>query len=140
MILTKYIALLDEKRILLGKIIGNTESQIRLIRQQKMVGIKRLLRARRQLLDELAELAELVQREAAGLCWNDCAEVQAIRRQIQQAEQQLLAASSLAVQLALNEKKRIAEQMRRNSQARDIQQTYIGRWYQGISRGFSRKV
>ena len=137
MILTKYIALLDEKRILLGKIIGNTESQIRLIRQQKMVGIKRLLRARRQLLDELAEL---VQREAAGLCWNDCAEVQAIRRQIQQAEQQLLAASSLAVQLALNEKKRIAEQMRRNSQARDIQQTYIGRWYQGISRGFSRKV
>lgn len=90
MILTEYIALLDEKRILLGKIIGNTESQIRLIRQQKMVGIKRLLRARRQLLDELAEL---VQREAAGLCCNDCAEVQAIRRQIQQAEQQLLAAS-----------------------------------------------
>ena len=143
MILTEYIALLDEKRILLGKIIGNTESQIRLIRQQKMVGIKRLLRARRQLLDELAELAELaelVQREAAGLCWNDCAEVQAIRRQIQQAEQQLLAASSLAVQLALNEKKRIADQMRGNSQAREIHQTYIGRWYQGVSRGFSRKV
>ena len=137
MILTEYIALLDEKRILLGKIIGNTESQIRLIRQQKMVGIKRLLRARRQLL---VELAELVQREAAGLCCNDCAEVQAIRRQIQQAEQQLLAASSLAVQLALNEKKRIADQMRGNSQAREIHQTYIGRWYQGVSRGFSRKV
>ena len=137
MILTKYIALLDEKRILLGKIIGNTESQIRLIRQQKMVGMKRLLRVRRQLLDEMAEL---VQREAPGLFWNDCADVQALRRQIQQAEQQLLAASSLAVQLALNEKKRIAEQMRRNSQAREIQQTYIGRWYQGISRGFSRKV
>jgi len=137
MILTEYIALLDEKTKLLGKIIGNTESQIRLIRQQKMVGIKRLLRVRRQLLDEMAEL---VQREAAGLCWNDRADVQALRRQIQQAEQQLLAASSLAVQLALNEKKRIAEQMRRNSQAREIQQTYIGRWYQGISRGFSRKV
>ena len=82
MILAEYIALLDEKRILLRKIIGNTESQIRLIRQQKMVGIKRLLRVRRQLL---AELDELVQREAAGLCWNERADVQDIRRQIRQA-------------------------------------------------------
>ena len=137
MILIEYIALLDEKTKLLGKIIGNTESQIRLIRQQKMVGIKRLLRARRQLLDELAEL---IQWEAAGLCWDDLAEVKELRRQIWQAEQQLIAASSLAVQLALNEKKRIADQMRGNSQAREIHQTYIGRWYQGVSRGFSRKV
>lgn len=137
MILIEYIVLLDEKTKLLGKIIGNTESQIRLIRQQKMVGIKRLLRVRRQLLDKMAEL---VQREAAGLCWNDRADVQALRRQIQQAEQQLLAVSSLAVQLALNEKKRIADQMRGNSQAREIHQTYIGRWYQGLTRGFSRKV
>lgn len=137
MILAEYIALLDEKRILLRKIIGNTESQIRLIRQQKMVGIKRLLRVRRQLL---AELDELVQREAAGLCWNERANVKDIRRQIRQAEQQLLAANSLAVQLALKEQKRIAGQMRGNSQAREIHQTYIGRWYQGVSRGFSRKV
>ena len=137
MILIEHMTLLNKKKDLLNKILGNTESQIRLIRQQKMVGMKRLLRVRRQLLDEMAEL---VQREAAGLFWNDCADVQALRRQIQQAEQQLLAASSLAVQLALNEKKRIAEQMRANSQAREIQQTYIGRWYQGISRGFSRKV
>ena len=137
MILAEYIALLDEKRILLRKIIGNTESQIRLIRQQKMVGIKRLLRVRRQLL---AELDELVQREAAGLCWNERADVQDIRRQIRQAEQQLLVANSLAVQLALKEQKRIADQMRGNSQAREIHQTYIGRWYQGVSRGFSRKV
>ena len=137
MILAEYIALLDEKRILLRKIIGNTESQIRLIRQQKMVGIKRLLRVRRQLL---AELDELVQREAAGLCWNERADVQDIRRQIRQAEQQLLVANSLAVQLALKEQKRIADQMRGNSQAREIHHTYVGRWYQGISRGFSRKV
>jgi len=137
MLLIEYIALLDEKGQLLRKIIGNTESQIRLIRQQKMVWINRLLRLRRQLLDELAEL---VQREAAGLCWNDRADVQELRRQIWQAEQQLMAASSLAVQLALNEKKRIADQMRGNSQAREIHQTYIGRWYQGVSRGFSRKV
>ena len=137
MILSEYIALLDEKRILLGKIIGNTESQIRLIRQQKMVGIKRLLRVRRQLLDGLAELVRL---EAAGLCWNERADVKDIRRQIRQAEQQLLAANSLAVQLALKEQKRIADQMRGNSQAREIHQTYIGRWYQGVSRGFSRKV
>lgn len=137
MILAEYIALLDEKRILLRKIIGNTESQIRLIRQQKMVGIKRLLRVRSQLL---AELDELVQREAAGLCWNERADVQDIRRQIRQAEQQLLVANSLAVQLALKEQKRIADQMRGNSQAREIHHTYVGRWYQGISRGFSRKV
>ena len=137
MLLIEYMSLLTKKKDLLKKIIGNTESQIRLIRQQKMVGIKRLLRARRQLLDELAEL---IQWEAAGLCWADLAEVKALRRQIWQAEQQLMAASSLAVQLALNEKKRIAEQMRGNSQAREIHQTYIGRWYQGVSRGFSRKV
>lgn len=137
MILAEYIALLDEKRILLRKIIGNTESQIRLIRQQKMVGIKRLLRVRSQLL---AELDELVQREAAGLCWNERADVQDIRRQIRQAEQQLLVANSLAVQLALKEQKGIADQMRGNSQAREIHHTYVGRWYQGISRGFSRKV
>ena len=83
MILIEYIALLAEKRKLLGKILGNTESQIRLIRQQKMVGIKRLLRVRRQLLDELAEL---IRREVSETCWQDLAEAQELRRQNQQVE------------------------------------------------------
>jgi hypothetical protein len=137
MILTEYIALLDEKRILLGKIIGNTESQVRFIRQQKMVGLKRLLRTRSQLLESLANLN---QQEATGGCWDDQPEVQDLRGKIRQAEQQLLAVSSLAVQLALKEQNRIADQMRGNSQAREIHHTYVGRWYQGISRGFSRKA
>ncbi len=137
MILIEYMSLLTKKKNLLNKIIGNTESQVRFIRQQKMVGLNRLLRTRSQLLDALAQL---IKQEEAGRPWDDLSEVQELRRQILQAEQQLLAASSLAVQLALNEKKRIAEQMRGNSQAREIHQTYIGRWYQGGSRGFSRKI
>jgi hypothetical protein len=135
--LIEYVEVLDAKKRLLAKIIGNTESQVRFIRQQKMVGLRRLLRTRSQLLDSLASLN---QQEATGGCWADQPEVQDLRGKIRQAEQQLLAVSSLAVQLALKEQNRIADQMRGNSQAREIHHTYVGRWYQGISRGFSRKA
>lgn len=135
--LIEYVEVLDAKKRLLAKIIGNTESQVRFIRQQKMVGLKRLLRTRSQLLESLANLNH---QEATGGRWADQPEVQDLRGKIRQAEQQLLSVSSLAVQLALNEKKRIADQMRGNSQAREIHLTYVGRWYQGVSRGFSRKV
>lgn len=137
MSLIEYVEVLHAQKRLLDKIIGNTESQIRFIRQQKMVGLKRLLRTRSQLL---VSLASLLQKEEDYRCWADQPEVQALHSLIRQAEQQLLAANGLAVQLALKEQKRIADQMRGNSQAREIHHTYVGRWYQGISRGFSRKV
>jgi len=137
MILIEYVALLNRKQDLLDKIIGNTESQIRFIRKQKMVGLTRLLRTRGQLLETLAILIE---QEKEGRQWNDQLEVQKLRQHIQKAQQIILAASAVAIQTALDEKKRIAEQMVGNAKTRELRQTYIGRWYQGVSRGFSRKV
>jgi hypothetical protein len=133
----EYVELLKQKQHLLVQIIDNTESQIRFIRQQKMVGLRRLLRNRRHLLDALVVL---IHEEQDGQNDFDSLDTQILRQKIQQLQQQLGFANNLAVKAAQQEKARIAEQMRGNSQAREIQQTYIGRWYQGISRGFSRKV
>ncbi len=103
MILIEYVALLNRKQDLLDKIIGNTESQVRFIRKQKMVGLNRLLRTRGQLLETLAILIE---QEKEGRQWNDQIEVQKLRRHIQKSQQIVLAASAVAIQTALDEKKK----------------------------------
>ena len=133
----EYVECLKQKQRLLEQVLANTESQLRFIRQQKMVGLRRLLRTRCRLLDALAVL---IQEGQDGQNEYDSMEIQLLRRKIQQLQQQVGFASNLAVKAALQEKARIADQMRDNSQAREIHQTYVGRWYQGISRGFSRKV
>jgi hypothetical protein len=133
----EYIELLQKKKLLLGQIADNTERQIRFIRNRKMAGLKRLLRERQKLLDEWGQLTT---REEVGREWRDHPVVNELYQQIQKDEQIVLAANALALQVAVKEKNQIAEEMCGNTKVKNIRQVYIGRWYQGLSRGFSRKV
>ena len=133
----EYVELLQQKTILLARITENTERQIRFIRRQAMVGWRRLLREREGLLEKLSVVVALQQ---ASRQWCEEEEVQEIHRQISQMEEQLLIFNASAMQSAAEGKARIAEKMRGNTQAKDVRKIYIHRWYQGISRGFSRKA
>ena len=133
----EYVELLYEKKMILSKIVENTERQVRFIRRLALVGLKRLLRERAKLLNELALL---VVKEDEGGRWQDEPEIQAICQQIHKLQQMLIAVNALTLRSALAEKKDIADQLSGNAKAREVRQIYLVRWYRGLSRGFSRKA
>ena len=135
----EYLKMLAEQETLMEKIIDNTERQVRYIRgnHRSLNGLMRLLAARASLL---AQLRKIVDRTSAVHDWESDVEVQDMMRNIRQDWQMIRDVQSALAVTAQMEKNNIANKLGGARITQNIRSAYIGRWYQGLSRGFSREV
>lgn len=135
----EYMRLLNKKVVLLEEILNNTERQIRFLQgeHQSLRGLKRLLQVREKLLQDLKGI---VQKEKSGQEWHECTFVKEKAAEIQKLQNNIIELQALLVQTASQKKNEIAVHLGGNRITRNIRNAYIGRWYQGLSRGFSRTV
>ena len=135
----EYMNLLNSKIVILEAIADNTERQIRFLQgeHKSLRGRKRLLQIRGQLLKDLTIMA---QKEMDEQDWQGCAVVQARFKAVQELQNQIKELQMQLVQTAKEKKNEIAVHLGGNRVTRNIRNAYIGRWYQGVSRGFSRTV
>ena len=131
--------MLAEQETLMGKIIDNTERQVRYIRgnHRSLNGLMRLLAARASLL---AELRKNIDRTSTIHDWESDGEVQDMLRNIRQDWQKIRNVQFTLMATAKMEKNNIANKLGGARITQNIRSAYIGRWYQGLSRGFSREV
>ena len=135
----EYLKMLAEQQTLMEKIIDNTERQVRYIRgnHRSLNGLMRLLAARASLL---AQLRKFIDRTSRFHDWENDGEVRDMMRNIQQDWQKIRDVQSTLMATAQMEKNNIANKLGGARITQNIRSAYIGRWYQGLSRGFSREV
>ena len=135
----EYLKMLAEQETLMGKISDNTERQVRYIRgnHRSLNGLMRLLAARASLL---AQLRKFIDRTSRFHDWENDGEVRDMMRNIQQDWQKIRDVQSTLMATAQMEKNNIANKLGGARITQNIRSAYIGRWYQGLSRGFSREV
>ena len=135
----EYLKMLAEQQMLMGKIIDNSERQVRYIRgnHRSLNGLMRLLAARASLL---AQLRKFIDRTSRFHDWENDGEVRDMMRNIQQDRQKIRDVQSTLMATAQMEKNNIANKLGGARITQNIRSAYIGRWYQGLSRGFSREV
>ena len=134
-----YLKMLAEQQKLMERIIENTERQVRYIRgnHRSLNGLMRLLAARASLL---AQLRKIIDQIGAVHDWEHDGEVQEVMRNIRQDWQKIREVQSALVATAQMEKNNIAIKLGGTRVTQNIRSAYIGRWYQGLSRGFSREA
>ena len=135
----EYLEMLAEQQMLMGKIIDNSERQVRYIRgnHRSLNGLMRLLAARASLL---AQLRKFIDRTSRFHDWENDGEVRDMMRNIQQDWQKIRDVQSTLMATAQMEKNNITNKLGGARITQNIRSAYIGRWYQGLSRGFSREV
>jgi len=135
----EYLKILNKKLNTLEKIADNTERQVRFLQNdhRSLLGLMRLLQVRDQLLKLVVSLTN---KEESGQEWKDCVAAQESEKSIRRYQKKIIELQAKAIQVATEKKNSIAEQMSGNRVTRNIRNVYIGRWYQGLSRGFSREV
>ena len=135
----EYLEMLAEQQTLMEKIIDNSERQVRYIRgnHRSLNGLMRLLAARASLL---AQLRKFIDRTSRFHDWENDGEVRDMMRNIQQDWQKIRDVQSTLMATAQMEKNNIANKLGGARITQNIRSAYIGRWYQGLSRGFSREV
>ena len=135
----EYLKLLAEQQTLMEKIIDNTERQVRCIRgkHRSLNGLMRLLAARAFLL---AQLRKIIDRTSTFHDWESDGEVQGMMWNIRQAWQKIHDEQATLVATAQMEKNNIASKLGGARVTQNIRNAYIGRWYQGLSRGFNREA
>ena len=131
------VDVLREEIKCLVKILDNTQRQVLFLgREHRSIkGLERLLQKRGQLLKQLARTKKEVWEDSIGneeLKQRMKEETLQLRKKIQTAQQQLL-------QTAMIEKNNISAKLAGHKMTRNVRNAYITRWYQGVSRGFSRK-
>lgn len=132
---------LRQELVLLGKILDNTERQIRFFSREhrSLDGLQHLLKKRGQWLKQLEALR--CARKTCGIMPQGFkGEAAEIKRQILQVRKKIQAAQVQAIQAAMQEKNKIAAKLSGNKITRNVRNAYILRWYQGASRGFSRQA
>ena len=135
----EYLEMLAEQQMLMGKIIDNSERQVRYIRgnHRSLNGLMRLLAARASLL---AQLRKFIDRTSRFHDWENDGEVRDMMRNIQQDWQKIRDVQSTLMATAQMEKNNITNKLGGARITQNIRSAYIGRGYQGLSRGFSREV
>lgn len=131
------INVLFEEVKCLEKILDNTQRQILFLRREhrSIKGLGRLLQKRGQLLKQLAGIKAKTEERSIGneeIMEQIKQKILQLREKIQISQQQLL-------QAAMCEKNNISAKLVSNKMTRNVRNAYIMRWYQGVSRGFSRQ-
>ncbi len=114
---------LEKKLALLEKIAVNTEKQRLLVARREMRGLRRLLRERAALIDELAAVNGLL---GAGAAWRQALADEF--RAVEAKQRELLGACDRVLQEALAERARIATEINNSRLMRQVKNRYINRW------------
>ncbi|MDT8902117.1 hypothetical protein [Anaeroselena agilis] len=114
---------LAKKTALLEKIAANTEKQRLLVAKREMRGLRRLLRERGALIDELAAVNGLLD---AGAAWRQPFADEF--RAVESKQRELLGACDRVLQEALAERARIAAEINNSRLMRQVKNRYIHRW------------
>ena len=113
---------LKKKMALLEKIAVNTEKQRLLVARREMRGLRRLLRERGALIDELAAVNGLLDASAARQPLAD------EYRAVEAKQKELLGACDQVLQQALTERARIAAEINNGRLMRQVKNRYINKW------------
>lgn len=116
---------LVKKCVLLEKIAGKTETQCRFIHKREMTGLKRIQRERDALLEEILEINENLTKDES---WKNISELRPLVEEIYQREQAILQRSQQVRQEAVNERIRIAAELRNRKMQRQVKNQYINPW------------
>ena len=121
----------------LEKILDNTQRQVLFLgREHRSIkGLELLLQKRGQLLKQLAGIKA---KKTDSSIENEAIKEQ-IKRHILQLREKIRISQQQLIQAANVEKNNISLKLVSNKMARNVRNAYITRWYQGVSRGFSRK-
>ncbi len=123
----KTLECLKKKLEILKKIGTNTEIQIRFVRRREMTGIRRLLREREKLIDELAavhaQMSECNQKYSRYP-----AEIASLIHELGDMQQNVLDANTKLLREALCERSRIADDLKNIRLKRNLNNRYVGYW------------
>lgn len=116
---------LNQKMQILDKIAANTETQCRFIHKRKMKGLKRTLRERAVLIEELVAInAEL----ASDQSWESIPRLMAMMQDTTNKQQEIMDRSRQALQQAVAERACIASELRNSKVQRQLKSQYVNPW------------
>jgi flagellar biosynthesis/type III secretory pathway chaperone len=116
---------LERKMGILEKIAANTETQRRFIPRRELRGLRRVLREREALLQELAAL----NREIAGsLKWKTVNTLTPQFQAIAARQREIMNHAAQALQEAAMERNRIAAELNGSKKTRSIRNQYVNHW------------
>jgi len=116
---------LNKKKIILEKLAANTETQRRFIPKREMRGLRRILRERDVLMEELAAVNRELARYPGWKIMNSLA----LRlRELTLKQQEILRRAGEALQEAIMERNRIAAELNSKRTARNIKNRYVNHW------------
>ncbi|MDR7868243.1 MAG: hypothetical protein RIN56_15710 [Sporomusaceae bacterium] len=118
-------AYLETKAALLERIGANTEKQRLVVAKREMRGLRRLLRERAALIDELATVNRLLADDGLRPLRGSLA---ARFRAIEARQKELLGACDQVLQQALAERARIAAEINNSRLTRQVKNRYINKW------------
>ena len=113
---------LQRKLQILEQIAAKTETLCRFIPDRKMTGIRRVLRERNALIEELAAVnAEL----AGNSAWRSLSGIEPLRQEAASKQRQILERSRQVIQQAIEEKTRIATELKNSRIHRQVRNQYV---------------
>lgn len=115
---------LNKKKIILERLAANTETQRRFIPKRELRGLRRILRERDVLMEELAA----VNRELASCPGWKISPLALRFRELALKQQAIMRNSGEALQEAILERNRIAAELNSKRTARNIKNRYINHW------------
>lgn len=121
---------LIRKKEIVGAIVANTETQGRFIKARKMKGMRRILREREALLNDLAAVNAQLNRDSS---WKKHGQLVFLAQEIEKKQQELLERSKYVVQEAIAERSQIAYELQKSKIGKQVRQTYVNPWVSQLS-------
>lgn len=116
---------LTKKLEILEKIRANTESQSRLVSKLRMTGLRRLLRERAALIDELAAVDSRLESEPD---WQGGGLFPAEARAMAVKQKEVLAVCDAVMRQAMAEQERIKAELTKSRVMRQAKKRYVHNW------------
>lgn len=117
--------LLMQKIEILKKIAAKTEIQCRFIHKREMTGLKRAIRERDDLIEEIVTIDRELARDQS---WKNIQHLMPILREIDNQQQAIIDRSHQVLQEAIIEKSRIASEFKHSKVRRQVKSQYVNPW------------
>lgn len=116
---------LNKKNNILGKIAANTETQYRFIHKREMRGLKRVLRERDTLIEELVAINLALSKDQS---WKNIQGLIPLIQDLNHKQQEILDRSRQVIQEAVAERTRIAAELKSSRVRQQVKSQYINPW------------
>ncbi|CUH96272.1 hypothetical protein P22_2362 [Propionispora sp. 2/2-37] len=118
---------LSKKQELLEKLAFNANTQCIFVRRREMRGLRRVIRERKTLLEELAAVNRSLHEAGDGICQKH---FQSVLDAMTVRQSEVLADSTQAIAEARTEREKIATELRQIRLGRNLQRHYVRSWEQ----------